>query len=57
MISPILDKFQQHPSDVGETYWEHFYHALGLLYAFSLQPALVLFMLSCRFFLLAREVR
>ena len=29
MISPILDKFQQHPSDVGETYWEHFYHALG----------------------------
>ena len=29
MIFPILDKFQQHPSDVGETYWEHFCHALG----------------------------
>ena len=29
MISPILDKFQQHPSTVGETYWEHFCHALG----------------------------
>ena len=29
MISPILGKFQQHPSDVGETYWEHFCHALG----------------------------
>jgi hypothetical protein len=29
MISPILDKFQQHPSDVGETYWEHFLHAFG----------------------------
>jgi hypothetical protein len=29
MISPILDRFQQHPSDVGETYWEHFCHALG----------------------------
>ncbi len=29
MISPILDRFQQHPSDVGETYWEHLCHALG----------------------------
>ena len=29
MIFPILDKFQQHPSDVGETYLEHFRHALG----------------------------
>ena len=29
MISPILDKFQQHPSDVGETYGEHFLNALG----------------------------
>ena len=29
MISPITDKFQQHPRDVGETYWEHFCHALG----------------------------
>ena len=29
MISPILDKFQRHPSAVGETYWEHFCHALG----------------------------
>ena len=29
MISSILGKFQQHPSDVGETYWEHFCHALG----------------------------
>ena len=29
MISHILGKFQQHPSDVGETYWEHFCHALG----------------------------
>ena len=29
MISPILDKFQQHPRDVGETYWEHSRHALG----------------------------
>ena len=29
MISPILDKFRQHPSDVGETYLEHFRHALG----------------------------
>ena len=29
MVSPITDKFQQHPRDVGETYWEHFCHALG----------------------------
>ena len=29
MISPIFDKFQHHPSEVGETYWEHFCHALG----------------------------
>ena len=29
MISSILAKFQQHPSAVGETYWEHFWHALG----------------------------
>ena len=29
MIFRILDKFQQHPSDVGETYWEHFCHAFG----------------------------
>ena len=29
MISRILGKFQQHPSDVGETYWEHFCQALG----------------------------
>ena len=29
MISPILGKFQQHPSDVCETYWEHLCHALG----------------------------
>ena len=28
MVSPISDKFQQHPRDVGETYWEHFRHAL-----------------------------
>ena len=28
MISPVFDKFQQHPRDVGETYWEHFCHAL-----------------------------
>jgi hypothetical protein len=29
MISQIFDKFQHHPSEVGETYWEHFCHALG----------------------------
>ena len=29
MISPIIDKFQRHPRDVGETYWEHSRHALG----------------------------
>ena len=29
MISQIFDKFQNHPSEVGETYWEHFCHALG----------------------------
>ena len=29
MVSPITDKFQQHPRDVGETYREHFRHALG----------------------------
>lgn len=29
MMSPIFDKFQHHPSEVGETYWEHFCHALG----------------------------
>ena len=29
MISPVFDKIQQHPRDVGETYWEHFRHALG----------------------------
>ena len=28
MISPIFDKFQQHPREVGEAYWEHFRHAL-----------------------------
>ena len=29
MISSILDKFRQHPRDVGETYWEHFGQAFG----------------------------
>ena len=27
MIFSIIDKLQQHPSEVGETYWEHFCHA------------------------------
>ena len=24
MITSIIDKLQQHPSEVGDTYWEHF---------------------------------
>ena len=29
MISFIIDKFQEHPSEVGETYWQHFCHAFS----------------------------
>ena len=27
MVSFLINKLQEHPNEVGETYWEHFGHA------------------------------